>query len=72
MSAASGSKEHVGKVAYIAEDMDYYFGAFMMVLRIFNDKVNPYFLFIYLQSQFFRKLLLGFLVEQILTISTFQ
>lgn len=33
MSAASGSKEHVGKVAYIFEDTDFYFGGFMAVIR---------------------------------------
>jgi len=57
MSAASGSKEHVGKVAFIDKDLDYYFGAFMMVLRVTNKDVNPYYLFAYLQSKFFRKLL---------------
>ena len=31
MSAASGSKEHVGKVAFIDSDLTYYFGGFMSV-----------------------------------------
>jgi restriction endonuclease S subunit len=56
MSAASGSKEHVGKVAYIAEDTEYYFGSFMMVLRA-NEKVNPQYLFEFLSSKIFRGLL---------------
>jgi len=56
MSAASGSKEHVGKVAYISEDLDYYFGSFMMVLRA-NKKINPQFLFEFLSSKIFRGLL---------------
>ncbi len=33
ISAASGSKAHVGKVAYITEDIDHCFGGFMAVLR---------------------------------------
>lgn len=61
MSAASGSKEHVGKVAFIEDDLDYYFGAFMMVLRVYNDKVNPFYLFGYLQSKLFRQLLMRIL-----------
>jgi restriction endonuclease S subunit len=56
MSAASGSKEHVGKVAYISEDLDFYFGSFMMVLRA-NEKVNPQYLFEFLSSKIFRGLL---------------
>ena len=56
MSAASGSKEHVGKVAYIAEDTEYYFGSFMMVLRS-NEKINPQYLFEFLSSKIFRGLL---------------
>lgn len=56
MSAASGSKEHVGKVAFISEDMDFYFGSFMMVLRA-NDKINPQYLFEFLASKIFRGLL---------------
>jgi len=56
MSAASGSKAHVGKVAYIAEDLDFYFGSFMMVLRT-NGKINPQYLFEFLSSKIFRGLL---------------
>ena len=33
VSAASGSKSHVGKVAYVTKDMDYSFGGFMAVIR---------------------------------------
>ncbi len=56
MSAASGSKEHVGKVAYISKNLDYYFGSFMMVLRA-NEKINPQYLFEFLSSKIFRGLL---------------
>lgn len=33
ISTASGSAKHVGKVAFVAEDLDYYFGGFMAVIR---------------------------------------
>jgi restriction endonuclease S subunit len=54
MSSASGSKEHVGKVAYIEEDLDYYFGGFMNVLRKKQDNYNQKYLFEFLQSSIFR------------------
>jgi restriction endonuclease S subunit len=57
MSAASGSKEHVGKVALIPEDTDFYFGSFMMVLRVKTNAINPHYLFEYLSSTIFRGLL---------------
>lgn len=34
--AGSGSKEHIGKVAFINEDSDYTFGGFMGVVRATN------------------------------------
>ncbi len=57
MSAASGSKEHVGKVAYISKNLEYYFGSFMMVLRS-NEKINSQYFFEFLSSKIFRGLLL--------------
>ena len=56
MSAASGSKEHVGKTAYIAKDIDFYFGSFMMVLRADKNKIDPQYLFEFLSSKIFRNL----------------
>jgi type I restriction enzyme S subunit len=44
ISAASGSKAHVGKVAYVWDDMDYAFGGFMAVLRT-DGAIEPRFLF---------------------------
>ena len=44
MCAGSGSKEHIGKVAYINEDMDYTFGGFMSVVRC-KDVLLPRFMF---------------------------
>jgi type I restriction enzyme S subunit len=52
MSAASGSRLHVGKVAFIWEDMDYYFGGFMAVWRT-TEKLIPRFLFHILTSSNF-------------------
>ena len=42
--AGSGSKEHIGKVSYITENMDYTFGGFMAVIRC-KEKLNSRFLF---------------------------
>ena len=55
--AASGSKEHAGKVAYIrnAPD-DTYIGGFMMVLRTAVG-VNPEYVATYMQSSIFRGLI---------------
>jgi restriction endonuclease S subunit len=57
MCAASGSKEHSGKVAFIDEDMNFYFGGFMMVLRS-HENVLPKYLFEVLASSIFRKFLM--------------
>ena len=53
ISAASGSREHVGKVAFIYQDIDYYFGGFMGVIRCNND-VNPRYLFHIFTSSIFQ------------------
>lgn len=42
--AGSGSKEHVGKVAFIDQNINYSFGGFMAVIRVF-DGVNSRYLF---------------------------
>ena len=52
--AGSGSKEHIGKVAYIAEDIDYTFGGFMGVIRC-NKSINSSFMFHILTSNIFRE-----------------
>ena len=44
VSAASGSKAHVGKVAFVGDDMDYVFGGFMAVVRV-TTGVLPRYLF---------------------------
>ncbi|ENT6872533.1 restriction endonuclease subunit S [Campylobacter jejuni] len=50
--AGSGSKEHIGKIAFIDRDMDFAFGGFMGVIR--SKKINSRFLFFYLSSEYFR------------------
>ena len=56
ISAASGSREHVGKVAFIFSDLDYYFGGFMGVVRCLNQ-LNSRYLFHILTSGIFQKYL---------------
>ena len=34
---SNGSKQHVGKVAYIENDMDYAFGGFMGLIAPYKD-----------------------------------
>ena len=50
--AGSGSKEHIGKVAYIPENMDYTFGGFMAVIRC-SKNLNSRYLFHILASEMF-------------------
>lgn len=56
ISSASGSREHVGKVAFIYNDIDYYFGGFMGVVRC-NNALMPRFLFHILISNIFQNYL---------------
>lgn len=51
--AGSGSKEHVGKVAYISEDSDYSFGGFMAVVRALDNIINSRYLYHLLTSSLF-------------------
>jgi type I restriction enzyme S subunit len=53
---ASGSKEHIGKVAFIDENLDYYFGGFMAVIRTENIIMSK-FLFYLLVGENFSKYL---------------
>ena len=47
--AGSGSKEHIGKTAYIESDIDYTFGGFMGVLRLKEEKtISSRYLFHYI------------------------
>ena len=53
--AGSGSKEHIGKVAYIFEDIDYTFGGFMGVIRANKELIEPRYLFHIMTSPIFKK-----------------
>jgi type I restriction enzyme S subunit len=56
ISAASGSREHVGKVAFINSNIDCYFGGFMGVVRC-GESLNSRYLFHILTSDIFQKYL---------------
>ena len=58
---ASGSKDHIGKVAFITDDTDYYFGGFMGAIRVNLDLISPLYLFHQLRYSRFN----DFLREQI-------
>ena len=53
LSAGSGSRAHVGKAAFITDDMDYTFGGFMAVVRA-NGGILPRYLYHHLTSSRFR------------------
>ncbi len=42
---SSGSKKHIGKVAYIKEELDFYAGGFMGILRC-NNRILPKYLYL--------------------------
>ncbi len=54
---ASGSREHVGKVAYIKESLPYCFGAFMGVIRRKSDNILPIYLYYQLLNERFNSYL---------------
>ena len=50
---SNGSKQHVGKVAFIGEEMDYAFGGFMGLI-VPKEGINPRYVFYACQSSSFR------------------
>lgn len=50
---ASGSKDHIGKVAFMNQDTDYYFGGFMGAIRTKSEKVVPSYIFYLLRNKRF-------------------
>jgi type I restriction enzyme M protein len=58
---ASGSKDHIGKVALIKEDTDFYFGGFMGAIRVKPGRIHAGFLLKQLTTGHFN----DFLREQI-------
>lgn len=49
---ASGSADHIGKTAFVENDLDYYFGGFMGAIRC-NENILPEYLFQNLQGERF-------------------
>ncbi|MDR2918354.1 MAG: restriction endonuclease subunit S, partial [Tannerella sp.] len=56
MCFSSGSKQHVGKVAFIENDTNYLAGGFMGILRADTTQVIPRYLFLILNSEIGREL----------------
>ena len=54
---ASGSKDHIGKVAFVETDTKYYFGGFMGSVRCNADKLHPKYLYRMLIDNRFNKFL---------------
>lgn len=54
---ASGSKQHIGKVAFISENTNFYFGGFMGAIRVKNNSLNPKYLYAFLTSNIFNSYL---------------
>lgn len=42
---SSGSKDHIGKVAFIDQDTNYYAGGFMGIIRVNNQRCLPKYLY---------------------------
>ena len=57
--SSSGSKAHMGKVAFVPTDLPYFFGGFMGVLRSRREVIEPRFLFRLLTSQHHKAFLAG-------------
>jgi type I restriction enzyme M protein len=53
---ASGSADHIGKTAFVDNDLDYYFGGFMGAIRC-NENILPEFLFHNIQGERFNNYL---------------
>lgn len=47
---SSGSKEHIGKVAYVNSDTNYLAGGFMGIIRVISERVLPKYLYAILNS----------------------
>lgn len=51
MCFSSGSKRHVGKCAFIEDDLNYYAGGFMCILRSKTELINMKYLYLFLSSK---------------------
>lgn len=57
LCVASGSAVHIGKVAYIVDDTQYYFGGFMAAIRCNENRILPKYLFYLLADTRFKEYL---------------
>ena len=57
MTFSSGSKKHVGKVAFIDNDTEYYAGGFMGIIRVNGTSILPKYLFELLNTSKYRKII---------------
>lgn len=59
MCFSSGSRNHVGKLAIINQDTNYYAGGFMGIIRVNNKIVLPKFLYEFLNCDSIRKIVIS-------------
>ena len=57
MCMSNGSKQHLGKVAFIDQDMPYAFGGFMGLIIPLKEKIYPKYLYFYFCSPQFKDVL---------------
>jgi type I restriction enzyme M protein len=50
---ASGSKDHIGKVAFIEKNEEFYFGGFMGAIRVLKNRISSRFLYSLLKNEKF-------------------
>lgn len=54
---SSGSKLHIGKVAYVSANTSYYAGGFMGIIRVNNNNIIAKYLYLILNSPQFQKII---------------
>ncbi len=57
MCFSSGSKQHIGKVAFINSEEPYYAGGFMGILRTFSPDIKPKYLYDVLNAENIREII---------------
>lgn len=59
MAFSSGSKKHIGKVAFINEDTDYFAGGFMGIIRVNSHLLIPKYLYELLNTTMYKEILVN-------------
>ncbi|PAF44079.1 N-6 DNA methylase [Helicobacter sp. 11S02629-2] len=54
---SSGSKQHVGKIAFITENQPFFAGGFMGILRVSNDNLLPKYLYEIMNNEVMRNII---------------